>query len=285
MLNCFHKYFIYNSEVRKCTEFRKEYFEKGTSVYEVFRLINGVPLFYYEHIDRLFNTAKIIDFPVWVDYHSIIKEVKRLIDINQIETGNVEIIFNVYENEKHFIILFIENRYPSPDQYLTGIPSFFYKAEREIPNAKRVILDLRLSTVEVIRERSIYDVVLVNRQGYITEGSRSNIFFILGNEVFTPPLFQVLPGITRDKVFEICHKMNIQVNETMIHKNQIDIYDSAFFTGTSPKVLPISGIDHYSFNMANPVLKTIKEEYNVLVDQYIDSGKTIFNTNLSGNRS
>lgn len=271
MLQCYHKYFILNNKTINSSEFNHELFEQGVSVYEVIRIINTRPLFYQEHIDRLIKTSNILNFPVWTDNENIKKNVKRLIDLNEVKTGNIEIIFNVNnKKERNFILLFIEDRYPTQQAYEKGIPSVFFQAEREIPNAKRITLLFRKKTVDVIRQHQVYDVILVNRSGQITEGSRSNIFFIDNNKVVTPPVQDILPGITRDKIFGICRKYDISLTEQIILKNSIDKYQAAFFSGTSPKVLPISAINNIKYNVQHPLMRKIMHLYDDMITEYIN---------------
>ncbi len=220
MLQCFYDYFILNEKVKPCSEFDNQLFSEGRSIYEVFRIIDGIPLFYLEHIKRLFKSSEILSFDIRLDEETIKQNVQRLIEINAVRKGNVEIIFNK-QNKDHsketFLALFIENRYPIEEQYRKGIPSILFPAVRPIPNAKQVILPLREDTVEVIRKNGLYDVILLDGKGFITEGSRSNVFFINDDKIYTPPVHQILPGITREKIFEICRNHNISIQEK---KNQ-----------------------------------------------------------------
>lgn len=276
MLQCFYDYFILNGKVQPCSDFDSDIFSKGQSIYEVFRLIDGIPLFYNEHIKRLYSSARILKFDIWYTEKQIWQEVNKLIQINKVKKGNIEIIFNCRNNPmKTFLALFIENRYPSEEQYHSGLPSMLFPAVRPTPNAKQVILNLREDTVKKIRENGLYDVVLVDEKGYVTEGSRSNVFFIMNERIFTPPIHQILPGITRDKVFEICHKNNISIEETEIKAEQINTFEAMFFSGTSPKILPVSMIGNFIFDVRNQTLLRLMDFYNQCIEEYINSFKNI----------
>jgi branched-chain amino acid aminotransferase len=113
----------------------------------------------------------------------------------------------------------------------------------------------------------------VNCSGEITEGSRSNLFFIKGNSVYTSPSKDVLMGITRQRIISICRKNGIGVNETAILADQVEFFDAAFISGTSPKVLPISTIDDYKYSTDNSLLLNIMEIYNNEIQNYINNHK------------
>lgn len=280
MLHCSFDYFLLNHQIRKSGEFSPELFDKGKSIYEVFRLIDRVPVFYQEHMKRLFDTSRLIRFPLWLDPGQIQQDVITLIRKNKVKEGNVELIFNVWNNDirqdRNFLALFIENRYPGPEAYNDGVATALFQGERPLPNAKQIILELRKSTVKAITEKKLYEVILVDRSGRLTEGSRTNMFFIHGNVVYTPPLHQVLPGITRDKVFEICKTNKMQIVEKEIAASEIESFDAAFLTGTSPNVLPIASIDDVVYNPQNELLRKIILAFNHMVRKYVEGHKNLF---------
>lgn len=285
MLNCYKDYFIRNGELLPCSKFNTQLFCEGKSIYEVCRVIDGIPLFCDEHIDRLYTSAKMTEVEIRYSREEIIKTIGRLIRANKVETGNVEIIFN-FDDEggkdcRVFLALFIENRYPSAEQYEQGMPSLLMRAERANPNAKQILLELREKTVEIIREAGIYDVLLVDRNNMITEGSRSNIFFIQNEKIFTPPLHQVLPGITRDKIFQICESPEIPISEKVIYTEDINRFQSAFFTGTSPKILPLSAVGEVMFDPQDPLLRYLMKAYNEMIEQNIEKNRDIFSEQKS----
>lgn len=270
MTSAHHQLFFQNGEVKKSDAFDNNILNHGLSIYEVMRIIGGKALFFKEHYERLINSAKMLDFSLWIDKEEIIGQMNELAEINNVQNGNIEIIFNITENgEKTFLCLFIEDRYPTPEMILNGVPSELYFAERETPNAKIINLDLRAKTKTQISEKELYEVLLVDRNGFITEGSRSNVFFIKDGTVFTTPVSEVLPGITRLKVFEMCKRHGIPLNEILIKADKIAEYEAAFFTGTSPKVLPISSIGNVIFNPQLVLMQKMVRLFDELIEEHL----------------
>jgi len=261
MSECLHKYFIFNSEVKDCNEFDENLFKSGKCLYEVIRIIDGKELFLQRHLERLENSAKLINVELWITEDEIKEKIKQLIEKNDITIGNVKLVFNV-EN-KVFLAYFIKHHYPSKDDYKNGVKTIFYHGERKNPNAKIVNMDFRDRVDKEIREKNVYEAILVDRNGFITEGSKSNIFMIKGQKVITSPLEDVLPGITRNVIMEVCRKMAIEVLEKRIHYKDVKDLDGLFISGTSPEVLPISKVDNLEFNSSkNELVLKIMDGYN-----------------------
>ena len=117
-----------------------------------------------------------------------------------------------------------------------------------------------------IRSFGVYETVLVNDRKEITEGSRSNIFFIDPmDRVITPPLKDVLPGITRKYVIGICQSEAIEVIERPVVLNELNRFISCFISGTSPKVLPVWQLDSFQFRADHRVTKTIMARFESLL--------------------
>lgn len=269
MNNCYCKQFILNNQVVDCKNFNLDIVSKGESVYDVIRVIEGVPLFFDEHLERIQNSANLSNLSLWLDKYTIKNNIVNLININSIKNGNLEVVFNYNDDKNIFLAYFIKHQYPSKINYRKGVSTLLHFAERENPNAKIKNGMLRYATNKLIKKNKVYEAILVDKNGYITEGSRSNIFFIKDNTVYTPPVEDVLPGITRKHIINICKTLNFKVIENKISFKDINIFDSAFLTGTSPKVLPISKIDSSFFSVKNFVLGRITKHFDYEIIEYI----------------
>ena len=93
-------------------------------------------------------------------------------------------------------------------------------------------------------------------------GASTDTVFIKGGQVYTSPLHQVLPGVTRGKILEILHGRGVTVHETAISASEIASFEAAFISGTSPKVLPIASIGDVRFDVDEPLLRNIMGWYD-----------------------
>lgn len=98
--------------------------------------------------------------------------------------------------------------------------------------------------VKTLALRSGYDeAVILDPQGYIAECTGENIFIVRRGRVITPPLDNVLDGITRDSVLQLAAHLGYPTAEEMITRDQLYIADEAFITGTAAEVVPVSEVD------------------------------------------
>lgn len=270
MSECLNKYFILNNEMKSCDEFDENLLSEGKSLYEVIRIIDGKPLFLQKHLERLKNSANIVNMKLWLTENEIKERIVKLTKENSISIGNVKFIFNFNKNNT-FLAYFVKHHYPSEEDYKNGVKTIFYHGERKNPNAKVINMDFRTAVDKEIKEKNAYEAILVDRNGYITEGSKSNIFMIKGKTVITSPLEAVLPGVTRGTIMELCSKMSLELKEEKVHYKDVKDLDALFISGTSPKVLPISKVDDIEFNSSqNELVLEIMEEYSKEVKEDIE---------------
>ena len=87
------------------------------------------------------------------------------------------------------------------------------------------------------------EALLLDTEGYVSEGSGENIFIVRGNTIKTTPLTSILEGITRDSVITIAGDAGIEVIEERFTRDEVYIADEAFFTGTAAEITPIRELD------------------------------------------
>ena len=88
------------------------------------------------------------------------------------------------------------------------------------------------------------EAMLLDNEGYVTEGSGENIFVIRDGVIYTPDLTSALDGITRNTIFQFAEELGIEVREKRITRDEVYIADEAFFTGTAAEVTPIREVDN-----------------------------------------
>ena len=115
----------------------------------------------------------------------------------------------------------------------------------------------------------IYESLLVDREGCITEGSKSNFFLIRNNCLFSAPEGTILQGITRKYVLDIAAEKGISVIHQKITMNDLGKYEAAFICGTSPKILPVRKVNAIQYDPEHPILKILIESYNTIMETHI----------------
>ena len=173
MIEAINEYYIDTGKLRKVEEWREE--GEGKLIYEVIRIINGKPLFYKEHFDRMINSFKLNNYKNDITYDELLNDINSLVISNDKNLGNIKIIFNTKSNE--FKIFFIKHSYPTDEMYKEGVKTILYFGERENPNAKVINNGFREAVNKEIKKNDAHEAILVDRNGYITEGS-NRIFFL-----------------------------------------------------------------------------------------------------------
>jgi branched-chain amino acid aminotransferase len=238
--------------------------------YEVVRLIDGEILFLPDHLERLRKSVSgsTMEFP---GDQMIINSIKLLINENPFTAGNIRICLQKTGGSMPSLqCYYIPYVYPDPSMYLNGVKLAIYHHQRPNPGIKKWDDQFRRSVAKFILEQDVYEAVLINPENQITEGSRSNIFFIdQEGGMITVPEKEILPGITRKYVLEIAGKYDIRVLERIVSMDELDSMKSAFISGTSPKVLPVKQIDKYYFDVNLPLLHLLKNEFELVVKAHL----------------
>jgi len=293
MTECYLDKFLFNDRQYYRDEFDETVFASHNCVYEVIRLIRSVPVFVDSHFDRLMQSAQQINLPFNWHLISFMNTIERVRRINDVEAGNVKLVFFeptavgstelqklIVPNKLNYLAYFNFPIYPKPDEYIIGVAVELIDAERKNPSVKIVNPSLRSRANELIKKHNLNEVILVDSDGYITEGSRSNIFFIKDNVIYTPPASTALLGVTRQQILGICDKLSIKVVEKKIHSSEIQQYETVFISSTSRRALPVATIDDKRFAVNNIILKQIMTEFDATVEQFIhDFEKKYFSFN------
>ncbi len=263
----YFQYFIKNDEAYTAEEFQDIYKVEGKCIYEVLRVINGTPLFLKEHLLRLEKSIALAEADSPVDIKTIKKYVNQLISLNRVQNGNIKIVVN----EGNLFMFSVIAYYPTEDMYNEGVKTILYFGERTNPNAKVVDISFREKVTKEMSEKEAFEAILINHEGYVTEGSKSNIFMVKGDTVYTAPAEGVLLGITRDKIIKACEELNLTVEEKNISYEEIKTLDGLFISGTSPNVLPINEVEGIiKYDKIYNKIYDIKAQYEKIIEKDLD---------------
>lgn len=267
-------YFLYNGSLVARNRFSVDMVSGKPIIYEVLMVRNSAPLFLNDHLQRLNVSIRKLAF-AYSGLSAMVRAVNRILDVKPVARKNLRITLVQRERGTvDCVIYFIPSRYPDSESYRKGVALSVFRALRPNPTIKQENFQLRSEANSIINGKCCFEVALVNHDSRITEGSRSNLFFIRGGSVITAPDELVLGGITRKKVLEICNHLNIPVSYTAPMLKDIGAFDAVFLTGTSIGVLPVVEFDGISFQSAeNPLLHAISLRYSNLVKESIREWK------------
>lgn len=261
MNECYGRKFVLNGKIQPSDIFDNSLVYDGDSVYEVIRMIKGNPVFFHDHMDRLESSVRLQQKKMLADEHALRRDVINLVKTEKRKDINLKIVFNYNHESLNYLVYFVEPIYPSDEQYKKGVKGILFYAERKDPESKVINHKLRSSIYHKLILDGGYEALLVNEQNCITEGSRSNIFFLKAGKLITAPDDKILSGITRKYIIEICRTHNISIDYKCVPADSLKNYDAVFMTGTSPMVLQFCRINDVSFNVPVPLVEKLRRLY------------------------
>lgn len=123
-----------------------------------------------------------------------------------------------------------------------------------------------LATIDA-KEKGFDEALLLDAKHFVAEGPGANLFMQKEGKLYTPKLGNILPGITRATVLELCNNLNIECEERLFTEAELKSADSAFYCGTAAEIIGIESIDDYHFPMKweDTLGKLLQERYSLLV--------------------
>jgi len=267
------KYVVHNGIIRESSEvaYIDSMKMSGRAAYEVIRVIDGVPLFFEDHYNRLKSTFKAVGKHLDLTESQLADNIKKLLGTSGNMNCNVKVVLLDEALHQEQLVYISKSYYPTETEFNTGVKTGLLQIERKNPNAKIFNKAYKDAVEKKLTEGGYFEVILVDGEGRITEGSKSNMFFVKNDRIVTAPGEFVLKGITRKYVFDACRNAGLDVAEEFVRADDIGRVDGCFLSGTSIKVLPVKSIDDVVLNSAgNHVITAVRHEYDRIIREYID---------------
>lgn len=244
-----YKYFLCNSEILPLqhaqVSLQNIEYAYGFGVYENVRLSKGKINFLDEHIERLLKSARLIELEHGFTNEAIAAGLDQLVKSNQAESCNLKImLIGATAPAAAKLYAFCVNPiFPDRKLYRDGAHCITYRYERFIPQAKTLNMLPSYLAYREAKRAGGYDALLIDRRGYITEGTRTNFFAITDRTIYSPPEKDILAGVTRDHVLKVAVESGFEITETDLKLDDLMQFDGAFLTSTSSKIMPVRSID------------------------------------------
>lgn len=245
---------------------------EGKIVYEVIRIIDGKPLFFKEHMKRLAASVA-LTAQGEIQLEALEAGLKQLILVNQMSSDNARIELSfLNKSEALWSIQAVKGVYPSPETFAQGVEVRILDAQRQDPHAKVVNQSLVSQVAEIRAQTGVFEVLLRDQRGYMTEGSRSNFFIMSNGTLIGVPEALILKGITRDKIIESAALAGIPYDEALLSADDLYHADAIMLSGTSIDLLPVSRIDTRLVNSsAHPLFEKLLAQYRELMKSSLNS--------------
>ncbi|MFZ7132983.1 MAG: aminotransferase class IV [Eubacteriales bacterium] len=263
MTNQLDEYYFYNGELVNDASIASESIP-ANAVYEVMKIIDGKPLFFEDHMERFHKSINkqghIFDIPAG----EILNEIAFLCQANKQINKNIKMIYIPLDEVDafDFMMYFSPRITISQTQRDSGVKVKTMLLERHNPGIKTIGESYKDSISEIYHNKDLLELLLVNGDGIITEGSRSNVFFVKDNTVYTSPAEAILLGITRKKIIHLCQDKGVPIVYKKISVKEAYGMEGAFLTGTSIGVVPIRYIDDKEYNHQDDIIQRLAKGYH-----------------------
>ena len=240
----------------------------GFGVYENIKVRNNIVYFVKEHIARLIHSATCIGLEHRFSKEKISDHLNAYKNRLNIDSCNLKLILlgEKLPKESRLIIMASSPFYPKREWYRTGVTLKSDKYERFMPQAKTLNMLPSYIFYKNDKRHGHYDSLLIDMSGNVLEGTRTNVFFIEGKNIYHPPTGKILVGVTMMSIKCVLEKYGFKFTEKEIPLSSISKYEGMFLSSTSSKILPICKVDDMSLTIPDSLHEIIKI-YNEAVDQ------------------
>tara|TARA_B100000674_G_scaffold87426_1_gene60546 strand:+ start:271 stop:1119 length:849 start_codon:yes stop_codon:yes gene_type:complete len=233
----------------------------GDAVYEVILYNNGIFYDYDGHIKRLFNSLKLINIKFHLSEQQLKIIIKNLFKLNRVNFGSIYIQVSrgvADRNHSYFelnsnpiLTMIVSKKKNNIFDDIKGVRAITMFDNRwSRPDIKTTQLLPNVLAKTYANEKNAYEGIFIDSEGYITEGSSSNIWMINNkNEILTREIDgKILSGITRKTIAEFAKKNDFSLIERKFTKDELFHSNEVFLTSASSFVTPIVEIDNIKIN-------------------------------------
>jgi branched-chain amino acid aminotransferase len=242
----------------------------GEGIYETLRTYNGRPFLYDRHMRRLRRSAQMIVLDLPFTDEELAAQVRETMDAARlggaeayirvlVTRGIGELTYDPKATPAPSVVIIIKpNVDPSPEVFEKGVRVCLSPIMRNHPQSvnpmikSNNLLNNALAMQDALR-RGGTEAIMRNYRGELTECTQSNVFIVKDGRALTPPIEAgLLPGITREFVFEVGNDVGVAVRDQVLRDTDLLAADECFLTSTTKEIVPIVQVDDHQIGMGVP---------------------------------
>jgi branched-chain amino acid aminotransferase len=213
-----------------------------------------------EHYERLRNSAATTNIPFEYSVEALIDITYKLLAKNNLQDAYIRPLvflpanmsFSLSKESHLFMAVWVMAPFFGEKLMRVMTSSF----QRPNPKGFRIeakaaghYVNSMLASQEA-KSKGFDEALLTDINGFVAEGTGANVFFEKNGKLVTPPVGNILPGITRATVLEICSDLQIEVEEKLFTTDELKNADAAFFCGTAAEIVGWESFDEVKFPKA-----------------------------------
>lgn len=245
----------------------------GWGVFETMRASNGRIVYLNEHLHRLQSSCRNIGLKLPYSFSKAKTIINKAVGKNEFSDNYVKLACWKSGTNTDFMLIAREYIPLAEDIYKKGfsiLSSNFTQNENSfltrVKSTNRLLQEL---AYQQAKEKGFDEAILLNCRGHICEATRSNIFFVKNEKLFTPSLkCGCLPGITRKVVFDLAKKEKITLKEGNFTLKELQQADEVFLTNSLMGIMPVSSVNKKDIrlNHSNGLARYFIKKYKLLIN-------------------
>ncbi|WP_288458955.1 branched-chain amino acid transaminase [uncultured Chryseobacterium sp.] len=253
----------------------------GYAVFEgikSYKTANGTKIFKAEeHYDRLRKSAEAMHMPFHYSTEEMVGATYKLLEINNLSNAYIRPLvicspnMSLSKGQKSYLVIEAWNW---DNGYLANKLRIMTSSFQR-PNPKAFKIEAKVSghyvnsilASQEAKDKGFDEALVLDENGNVAESSGANVFYEKDGKLYTPQKGNILPGITRATVFEICNQLGISFEEKLFTPQEMQGADAAFFCGTAAEIVAVESLNDIPFRMnwEDSLSAKIQQAYRHLV--------------------
>lgn len=262
----------------------------GDGVWEAFRVHKGKMIFIDKHLNRLWQSAKVVDIEIPYSRETLLQHIQSTLDANGMK-DHIHVRVMLTRGIKKTpsqdprltisgpnLVIIAEHKLASPETKQKGITLFTSTFRRGSPDYldPRLNCHSKLHEVQALMqalEAGADEALMLDIHGFVATCNATNFFMVKNNEVWTSTGQYCMNGITRGNVIELCEENGIVCKQKNFSLFEVYGADEAFVTGSFGGLTPVIKIDGKTIGSGKPGIMTERLSilYQALVEKEIET--------------
>jgi len=227
--------------------------QRGYGIFDFLRVTNNTPLYWDDHLERFFHSAKEMRLPLNQSKEDLKNIITQLLQKNKLPHSGIRIMLSGgispdgYEIEKPNLVIVQQPITPPSDEInQKGIKLASYPHQRQLPHIKTTDYLMAIWLQPWVKEKKADDI-LYQQNGIVSECPRSNFFIVTKDKTIVTPGKNILKGITRKQVLSLAVKNGMLVEERDVSLEDIRLAKEAFIASSTKRIITVSQVDEIVF--------------------------------------